>query len=335
MPFGQRKRREFITLTGAAAAWPLVARAQQQPPMRRIGVLVGSAISDREAQKRVAAFRQGLSEFGWLDGRNLQAHYRWAFADVAAMREFAKELVELQPELLVGSSSTPVVAALMNATPTIPIIFVNITDPVGVGFVTNLARPNGNVTGFTNFEYAIVGKWLGALKEMSPQLKRVALLFNPETAPHVLNMLQPFKEAAASYSVEPEILRVHSPSELEVTLAAFGDKSGSGLLVAPDIFNGRYRAAIIAFSARHDVPTIYPFRYMVDDGGLMSYGVDVVDLHRRVAAYVDRVLRGVKVRDLPVQLPTKFELVINLKTAKALGIDVPATLLARADEVIE
>ena len=330
------KRRTFITLLGgAAAAWPLAARAQQGERVRHIGLLVGSAVSDPEAQKRFAAFRQGLSEFGWIDGKNLQIHHRWAFADVAAMREFAKELVELQPELIVGSSSTPAVAALISATATIPIIFVNITETVGAGFVTNLARPGGNVTGFTNFEYAMIGKWLEALKEITPQLKQVALLFNPETAPHVEKMLQPFEAAIASYSVEAEILRVHDPTELDAVLVALGHKSGAGLIVAPDIFTGRHRERIIALCARYSVPAIYPFRFNPQEGGLMSYGVDVIDLHRRAAAYVDRVLRGAKVGDLPVQLPTKFELVINLKAAKALGLTVPPTLLARADEVIE
>jgi putative tryptophan/tyrosine transport system substrate-binding protein len=329
-------RRELITLLGGAAvACPFAARAQQPDRMRRIGLLVGSAVSDPEAQKRFVAFRQGLTELGWFDGKNLQIHHRWAFADVAAMREFAKELVDLQPELIVGSSSTPAVAALMNATATIPILFVNITEPVGSGFVTNLAHPGGNVTGFTNFEYAMIGKWLEALKEMMPQLERVALLFNPETAPHVQNMLQPFKAAAGSYSVEPEVLHVHEPGELEAALITLGNKSRAGLIVAPDIFTLLHRERIIAFSMRHRVPAIYPFRYFAVEGGLMSYGIDQIDLHRRVAGYVDRVLRGTKVGDLPVQLPTKFELVINFKTARALGLEVPPTLLARADEVIE
>ena len=329
------RRREFITLIGGAAVWPLVARAQQADRVRRIGVLVGSAVSDPEAQRRITAFRQGLGELGWVDGKNLQIHQRWAFADVDAMHEFAKELVELQPDLLVGSSSTPAVAALIKATVTIPIIFVNITEPVGIGFVTNLARPGGNVTGFTNFEYAMVEKWLELLKETTPRIKRVALLFNPDTAPHVKNMLRPFEAAAASFSVEPEPLPVHDTAELEAALAALGRKSETGLIAAPDIFIGRHRERIIVSSARHSVATIYPFRYFAQEGGLMSYGVDVIDLHRRAATYVDRILRGAKAGDLPVQLPTKFELIINLKTAKALGLDVPSTLLARADEVIE
>jgi putative tryptophan/tyrosine transport system substrate-binding protein len=328
-------RRDFIALAGGAAvAWPLAARAQQPDRMRRIGVLVGSAVSDPEAQRRITAFRQGLGELGWMDGKNLQIHYRWAFADVDAMREFAKELVELQPALIVGSSSTPAITALMGATATIPIIFVNITEPVGIGIVTNLARPGGNITGFTNFEYAMIEKWLELLKEMTPRVKRVALLFNPDTAPHIKNMLRPFEVAAASFSVEPEILSVHNAAELETAIAALGRKLEIGLIAAPDIFIGRHRERIIA-SVRHSVPTIYPFRYFAQEGGLISYGVDVVDLHKRAATYVDRILRGAKVGDLPVQLPTKFELIINLKAATALGIEVPPTLLARADEVIE
>jgi len=329
-------RREFIVaLGGAVVAGAFAAHAQQPDRIRRIGVLVGSAVSDPEAQKRFAAFRQGLSEFGWVDGKNLQISYRWAFADVQAMHEFSKELVELHPDLIVCSSSTPAVAALMRSTATIPIIFVNITEPVGIGFVASLAHPTGNVTGFTNFEYSMIGKWLELLKEIAPHIKRVGLLFNPETAPHVKNMLRLFEAAAASFSVEPEIISVHDIAELDASTAALGRKLGAGLIVPPDIFTVRHREQIIALSMRHGMPTIYPFRYWVQEGGLISYGVDVIDIHRRAATYVDRILRGAKVSDLPVQLPTKFELIINLKVAKALNIQAPTTLLARADEVIE
>jgi putative tryptophan/tyrosine transport system substrate-binding protein len=330
------KRREFITLLGgAAAAWPLAARAQEPERMRRIGVLIGSAVSDPEAQKRFAAFRQGLAVLGWVDGKNLQIHYRWAFADVAAMHEFAQELVELKPELIVCSSATAAVAALMKATATIPIIFVNITEPEGIGFLTNLSRPGGNVTGFTNFEYPMIGKWVELLKEIAPQIERVALLFNPDTAPHAKNMSRPFEVAAASFSMESENLPVHDVSELEAAIAVFRQKLGPGLVVAPDTFISRHRDRVIALSVRYRLPTIYPFRYMAVEGGLISYGVDVSDLHRRSASYIDRILHGTKIGDLPVQLPTKFELIINLNAAKTLGLTAPSTLLALADEVIE
>jgi putative tryptophan/tyrosine transport system substrate-binding protein len=327
-------RREFIATLAGATAWLLAPRAEQSDRMRRIAVLVGLAVSDPEGQKRFAAFRQGLSELGWVDGKNLRTDYRWAFADVDAMREFAKELVELNPELIVASSSSPAVAALMKATATIPIIFVNIIEPVG-RFVTSLAHPDGNVTGFTNFEYTMVQKWVEALKEMAPHVKRVALLFNPDTAPYATNLVRPFEVVAASVAVEAEALAVRDSTELAAGIATLGRKLETALIVVPDIFNARHRERIIALSLQYRMPTIYPYRFFAQEGGLMSYRVDVTDIHRRAAVYVDRILRGTKISDLPVQFPTRFELVINLKTARAIGIDVSPTLLARADEVIE
>jgi putative ABC transport system substrate-binding protein len=330
------KRREFITLLGGAvAAWPPAAHAQQPDRVRLIGIMSANVENDTEGQARHAAFRQGLQQSGWTEGRNIRTQYRWADNDLNLMRTYAKELVELQPDVIIGHT-TPVVAALLRETRTIPIIFTTVADPVGSGFVASLAHPGGNATGFINLEASLGGKWLELLKEITPHVTRVAFIFNPQTAPGAGSyFLRAFEAAAASFAVQPIMTPVHDSAEIEAAITALAREHSAGLVVMPDIFTSTNRSRIISLTALHRLPAIYPFRYMALDGGLISYGVDLVDLHRRAASYVDRILRGAQPAELPVQLPTKFELTINLKTAKTLGLDVPATLLARADEVVE
>jgi putative ABC transport system substrate-binding protein len=328
------KRRHFITLIGGAAAWPLAARAQQPERMRRIGVLMSLAESDPEAQARVAAFRKGLQTLGWAEGRNVRIDIRWAASDAALMQRFAKELVALQPDLIL-SHNTPTTASLLQQTRTIPIVFVVVSDPVGSDFVASFPRPGGNVTGFTNIEPTMAGKWLELLKEIAPNVARVALLFNPATAPYAEYYLSPFKAAAASLALEMIAAPVRDASELESAIAAQARAPNGGLVVMTDSFLVAYRAEITSLAARYRLPAVYPFRFFVELGGLLSYGNDLFDSFRRAATYADRILNGATPNELPVQAPVKFELVINLKTAKAQGLTVPPTLLARADEVIE
>jgi putative ABC transport system substrate-binding protein len=330
------KRRDFITLLGGAAAtWPVAARGQQGERVRRIGVQIGQAESDQQGQAFVAAFRDELRKLGWIDGGNIRIDTRWATAgDAEARQRFAKELVALQPDLIL-SHGTPTTATLLQQTRTIPIVFAAVSDPIGSGFVANFPRPGGNVTGFMNMEPTMAGKWIELLKEIAPRVVRVALLFNPATAPYAENWLNPFKAAAASFGVQAIAAPVHDTPELESALAALAGEPSGGLTVMPDTFTTARRAEIAATAARHRLPAVYPFRYFVEFGGLLSYGSDLVHDFRRSATYADRLLKGAKPGELPVQAPVKFELVINLKTAKALGIDVPAQLLGRADEVIE
>jgi ABC-type uncharacterized transport system substrate-binding protein len=329
------KRRDFITLLGgAAAAWPLAAHAQQPDRMRRIGVLMSLAESDPEAQARVTAFLQGLQTLGWAEGRNVRIDIRWAASDASLMQQFARELVELQPDLIL-SHNTPTTASLLRQTRTIPIVFVVVSDPVGSGFVASFPRPSGNVTGLTNIEPTMAGKWLELLKEIAPIVARVALLFNPATAPYAEYYLGPFKAAAASLALEMIAAPVRDTSELESAIAAQARAPNGGLVVMTDSFLVAHRAEITSLAARHRLPAVYPFRFFVELGGLLSYGNDLFDSFRRAATYADRILKGATPNELPVQAPVKFELVINLKTAKALGLEIPPTLLARADEVIE
>jgi putative tryptophan/tyrosine transport system substrate-binding protein len=329
------KRRQFITLLGgAAAAWPLAARAQQGERMRRIGVLTSSAESDQEGQSSVAAFREGLRKLGWMEGRNSEIDIRWAAADVELMKRFAKELVTLQPDLIL-TSSTPATAAMLQQTRTIPIIFVLVADPVGSGFVASLPRPGGNATGFTPIVGSLGGKWVELLKEIAPRVARVTLLFNPPTATFVEGYLNPFKAAAASLGAEAIVAPVNDMPSVESLVTTEAREPSSGLVVIPDAFTVRHRAEITALAARYHVPAVYWSRSFAEVGGLISYGPYIVDEYRRAASYADRILHGSKPSELPVQAPVKFELVVNLKTAKALGLDVPAMLLARADEVIE
>jgi putative ABC transport system substrate-binding protein len=327
-------RKVIALLGGAAAVWPLAARAQQPERMRRIGVLMSLAESDPEAQVRVTAFLQGLQTLGWAEGRNVPIDIRWAASDASLMQQFARELVELQPDLIL-SHNTPTTASLLRQTRTIPIVFVVVSDPVGSGFVTSFPRPGGNVTGLTNIEPTMAGKWLELLKEIAPSVARVALLFNSATAPYAEYYLGPFKAAAASLALEMIAAPVRDTSELESAIAAQARAPNGGLVVMTDSFLVAHRAEITSLAARHRLPAVYPFRFFVELGGLLSYGNDLFDSFRRAATYADRILKGATPNELPVQAPVKFELVINLKTAKALGLEIPPTLLARADEVIE
>ena len=330
------RRRDFITiLGGSVVAWPLAARAQQPGGMRRIGVLVAFAESDRAGQARTAAFREELQKLGWAERRNIRIDTRWATPDdVESRQRFAKELVALRPDLIL-SHGTPTTAALLQQTRTIPIVFAGVSDPVGSGFVTSHPRPGGNVTGFHNMEPTMASKWLELLKEIAPRVKRVALLFNPATAPYAEYWLSPFKAAATSFAFEAIAAPVRDASELETVVAAQAREPDGGLVVMPDTFTSGHRAEITALAARYRLPAIYPFRFFVEVGGLLSYGNDLIDEFRRAAAYADRILKGEKPSELPIQFPVKFELVINLKTAKALALDVPSQLQQRADEVIE
>ncbi len=326
------RRREFITwLGGALTSWPIPANAQPAARVRTVGVLMGLA-DDAEARGRSMAFEQGLEREGWSLGQNLRIEYRYAEGDSMRMQALAKELVELRPDCILGHS-TPVVTALMQATRTIPIVFVSVSDPIGSGFVASMARPASNMTGFTIFPATITGKYLSMLKEIVPQLARVAILYNADYAGSFF--LSPVVGAAREFKVQPITAQVRNPAEIESTIAKLGSQPGSGLIVIPDNFTSVHRKLIISLAAQFRIPTIYPYRYFADEGGLLSYGVHITDLFRRAAEYVSRILRGADPADLPVQAPTKFELAINLKTAKALGLVIPRVLLVGADQVIE
>jgi len=325
-------RREFVALLASTAAWPLAARAQRAERMRRIGVLMGLVANDPEAQSRVAAFENGLRELGWVKGRNLSIEYRWA-GDGNGLRDHAAELLAMEPDLILANT-TPVTAALQKQSRGVPIVFTQVSDPVGQGFVSNLAHPGGNLTGFTSFEFSIGTKWLEALKQTAPHVTRVLLMFNPQSAPFAGLFLGPVEAAAPHLSVAPIRAAVRDTTDVDRVFDALAGESNAGLMV-PDISMTNYREAIVALAARHRVPAIYPFRYFAVSGGLMSYGTDLGEVSWRAASYVDRILKGEKPGDLPVQAPTKYELVINLKTAKALGLDISPTLLALADELIE
>ncbi len=329
------KRRQFIRLIGgAAAAWPIAARAQQGTQMRRISLLMGWG-EDPVVKGHVVAFTEELRGLGWIDGKNVQVDVRWAAGNTDRTRAYAKELVELQPDVIV-SSTTPVTAALQRETRTIPIVFVVVSDPISAGFVTNLPHPGGNITGFINLEAAMASKWLELLAEIMPGVKRAAILFNPDTAPGGGSYFLPsFEAAAKSLSVEPIIAQVHSDPEIEAVIMQLGRAPTGGLVVMTDSFAWVHRNAIFLSAARHNVPAVFPEAEFARDGGLLSYGEDTRDLFRRAAPYVDRILRGAKPMELPVQVPTKFQMIINLKTASALSIDVPPELLTRADEVID
>jgi putative ABC transport system substrate-binding protein len=325
------RRREFITFFGGATAWPLIARAQQ---MRRLGLLITLAESDPEAQGFVTAFREGLEKLGWIDGHNIRIDIRWATHDPALVQKFANELVALQPNVIL-SSGTPATLALLQHTRTIPIIFATVVDPVGSGLVKSLPQPGANVTGFINIEGSMSGKWLELLKEIAPRVNRVAFLFNPVTATYADYFLIPFKTAAKSVGVEAIATPVRDTSELASVVAAHAHDPNGGLVIMPDAFLVTQRAEIISLAARYRLPAVYPFRLFPQLGGLLSYGNDQRDNYRRAATYVDRILKGAKPSELAVQIPVKFELAINLKTAKALSLDVPSLLQQRADELIE
>ncbi len=328
-------RREFIALLGGALADRAIpANAQQPVRVRTVGALMGFA-NDAEAKARVEAFEQGLEKEGWSVGHNLRIELRYAEGDSARMQTLANELVKLEPDCVLGQS-TPVIAALKRATRTIPIVFVAVSDPIGSGFVTSMARPGGNITGFTVLHASIAGKYLAMLKEMVPQLARVAIMYNPNSVPAGGTFFsRPFIESATKFKVRPITAEVHDPSEIENAVMKLGSESGSGLILVPDNFLSVHRDLIISLTARFRIPAIYPYRYFAEAGGLVSYGVHAIDQFRRASEYVSRILRGAKPADLPVQAPTKFELVINLRTAEALGLVIPKILLAGADAVIE
>jgi putative ABC transport system substrate-binding protein len=327
------KRRQFIAGLGTAAAWPLAARAQQGDGVRRIGVLMGWDENDPEGKRRYSTFTQVLTDLGWTVGRNVRMDLRWGRDDINRTRTLAQELVGLQPDIILASA-VPATTALQRETRTIPIVFVIAADPVASGIVARLDRPSGNITGFGYLEPSLGGKWLELLSEIAPGLKRVAIMFNPDTIPASL-YVPSLETAARSLKVVPVVAPVHSDVEIETAIDALGRDPGGGLVVMPDTFLVVHRAPIILAAARNNVPAVYFLSGFARDGGLLSYGADPVDVYRRAASYVDRILRGAKPAELPVQMPTKYEMVINLKTAKALGLAVPPSILLRADEVIE
>ena len=328
------RRREFITLLAGAAAWPLAARAQQADGLRHIGVLMASAADDAQSQARIAAFLQGLQQLGWTDGRNVRIATRWATTNPDDIRRHAAELAALAPDVILAATGTATVAPLLQATRTVPIVFAVVIDPVGAGFVASLARPGGNATGFTIFEYGMSGKWLELLKEIAPHVTRAAVLRDPAIASGI-GQFATVQAVAPSLGVELSPVDVRDAGEIERAVTAFARGLNGGLIVTAGALTISHRQPIIAFAARHKLPAVYPASFHVTAGGLISYGPDVIDQFRRAAGYVDRILKGEKPADLPVQAPTKYELVINLKTAKALGLDIPQSVLARADEVIE
>jgi putative ABC transport system substrate-binding protein len=335
MQFDPIRRRQFIAGIGALAASPMVAGAQQPGRLRRIGALMSWEESDPDIKTFLSGFMQGLAELGWTDGSNVRMEVRWAGGNVDRLRMFAKELVDLQADVILATS-TPSTAALQQATRTIPIVFAGISDPVGPGFVVSLSRPGGNITGFINMEGAFAGKWLELLTEIAPGIKRAAIMFNPDTAPGGGSYYLPsFDAAARKLKVEPIAARVRTVAEIETAITSMGREPGSSLVVMPDIFVESHRGQLILFAARNNVPAVYSLSAFARDGGLLSYGPDRGHIFRRSASYVDRILRGAKPAELPVELPTKFEMIINVKTAKSLGLDVPLFLQQRADEVIE
>jgi putative ABC transport system substrate-binding protein len=329
------QRREFISLLGGAAAanvLPRAAQAQQPERMRRIGVLIAIAESDPQARQRTAALEKGLQDLGWTAGKNVRIDYRFGGGDNARIQTFATELVALAPDVIVAAASTPL-AALRQATRSIPIVMVQVADPVASGFIQSLARPGGNITGFAQFEFTAASKWVQMLKEFSPGLKRIAILFDP--ASRNTGFIPVIESAARSFGLQVSLLSVRDGDEIDRAIGTFAREPNGGLIVVSSATTGVNRGRIIELAARHRLPAVYPFRFWVESGGLMSYATNNVDLYRQAASYVDRILRGAKPADLPVQEPTRFELVLNLKTAKTLGVDFPTTLLALADEVIE
>jgi putative ABC transport system substrate-binding protein len=327
------KRRAFITLLGGAVAWPLAARAQQTERMRRIGVLMALASDDPQGQARLVAFVQGLQELGWTAGRNVRIDTRWAAGDADRFRKYAAELIALAPDVILASGGTGV-GALLQATRSVPVVFTQTNDPVGAGYVDSLARPGGNATGFTNMEYGVSGKYLELLKEITPRMTRTAVLRDP-TIPQGIGQFSAIQAVAPSLGVEVRPIDVRDAPEIERAVTAFARSANGGLIVTGSALTAVHRDLIITLASQHKLPAVYWERFFVASGGLISYGPDSIDPHRRAAGYVDRILKGEKPADLPVQAPTKYELVINLKTAKALGLTVPPTVLARADEVIE
>jgi putative ABC transport system substrate-binding protein len=328
------RRREFMALVGGAVSWPVAAQAQQGERVRRIGVVTGFAQTDREAQARITSLRAGLQALGWSEGRNLQIEERWAAADADLLRRYVEEVIALNPDLVV-TGHTLAAQLMRQAARPIPTVFIGIADPVGSGVVPSLARPDGNVTGFTAFEYDIGGKWLSLLKQFAPAIARVALLYNSNTAPWADNFWRSFQATAPSFGVTPVQMNVRDAAAIEHAIEALARESNGALLGVPEVTVTLHRELVLRLLAQHRLPAIFPYRYFPAAGGLASYGIDVIDQWRRGASYVDRILKGEKPADLPVQAPTKFEFIINLKTAKALGLELPDRLLLTADEVIE
>jgi putative ABC transport system substrate-binding protein len=328
------RRREFIAGFGSAAAWPVVARAQQGDRVRRIGVLMPFDENDRLAKPRISALTQALADLGWTDGRNVRSDLRWAGGDNNRIRALARELVGLQPDIIL-TDGTLATIAVQRETRMIPIVFAGLADPVASGIVARLDRPSGNTTGFPDWEASMGGKWLELLSEIAPGLRRVAIMFNPDIVTASGAYVPSLETAARSLKVEVIAAPVQDDAEIEAAITILGREPGGGCVVMPDVFTFAHRAPIISVAARTNVPAVYSQSFLARDGGLLSYGPDPVDLFRRAATYVDRILRGAKPAELPVQLPTKFEMVVNLKTAKALGLTVPQSILLRADEIIE
>jgi putative ABC transport system substrate-binding protein len=326
------KRREFITLLGGAASWPLAGRAQQFEPLRRIGVLMTTA-DDREGRRRLSAFREGLEKRGWAEGKNISIDVNWSVSDPERTRSVVDELIGRAPDLILASG-TPATSALHRARAAIPVIFTVVSEPIEQGFVQSLAHPGGNITGFANLEPSLGGKWIELLKEIAPNVTRVAIIFNPQAAPAAIVMSPSADEAAEKLAVELVRSPVHDPAEIESAITRLRRQT-DGFIMLPDTSLNIHRKLIVELASRSQLPAVYPFSYLVTEGGLASYGIDLADSFRQAAVYVDRIFHGEKPADLPVQQPTKFDLAINLKTAKALGLIVPPTLLARADEVIE
>src|SRR5882757_9077999 len=328
------KRRELITFLGGAAAWPFAARAEQSDRMRRVGLVLGIAENDPETEARMVAFRAGLGALGWIEGRNIQIEYRFAAGEPSLIRTYVRELVDSKPDMIVANG-TPVISELQQATSTIPIVFVVVNDPVSQGFIRSLSRPGGNITGFTFVEFELIGKWLEILKEIAPHTSRAALMFNSDFAPYYHVFLQEFGAAPARLSIDLTASPVRGADDIERTIARLAAETGAGLIVAPEPFTVVNRNLIMQSAARHKLPAVYSYRRFVSEGALVSYGPDSIDIFRRSAAYVDRILKGEKTAELPAQAPIKFELAVNLKTARTLGLDISPMLLARADEVIE
>jgi ABC-type uncharacterized transport system substrate-binding protein len=327
------RRREFITLIGGAATWPIAARAQQSQRMRRIGVLFGYAGTDLDTQSRMGAFRKKLEDLGWTEGRNIEIDFRATGADPERIRAEVQELVSRAPEAILASPGQ-VVLVLRDAASTIPVVFANVPDPVGIGIVSGLARPGGHITGFTSTESELAGKWLEVLKEIAPAVNRVSIIYSPVN-PAWPGRLRVLEQVAPTLRVQLAPAAVRDANEIERTIKSFAREPNGGVIMLPSIFTSDHRETVVALAAHYRLPTMYPYRGAAVSGGLISYGIDIPDQFRGAASYVDRILKGEKPGDLPIQAPTKYELVVNLKTAKALGLEVPLTLLARADEVIE
>jgi putative tryptophan/tyrosine transport system substrate-binding protein len=328
------RRRFLATLGGSAVAWPLAARAQQPERMRRVGVLIAPLESDPDAQRRMSALRDGLEKLGWNDGRNVRIDVRWGGGDAERLGALAVELVGSNPDVIVAAAA-PVLERLKQATQTIPIVFAQVSDPVRGGFVASLARPGGNITGFALYEYAIVVKWLELLKQLAPSINRVGALYDPNDRTNRVFFLPEINSHAPAFAVQPTAFPVRNAAEIGDTIETFANTPNGGLVVLPSILTSVHRELIAALAAKYRVPAVYAYRFQVTSGGLASYGVDLPTLYRGAASYVDRILRGERPAELPVQFPTKFELVINRKAAAALGLDIPASLLARTDELIE